>query len=278
MPSQGDDPKNGWDGYRMAAVYSVNFDNGPGIRLFYHAGQLNGTSVVQELIWNQKNDSWSKGAELLKPYPNSHLAATVDENSKILRLFFSSGNQTLSEEWLNITNTQAGYSPGKKFQMGLSTSRDAKAIDAGLDLQGLLIDNAADLAAASLFGTTYVYHYAGSDAKTGAGIRELSITGVPNSINNQEAYNNSAPLVAAPMLTVNGKTSLYQPLAVSYTAVLGATQQLYVFWADQLTGDPTTTASGFSELSQITRPIANSTWPSTGQQPIPIGSKNASPS
>ena len=115
LPSQGDDPVNDWDSYRMAAVYSVNFDDGPGIRLFYHAAQSNGTSFVQELIWNQRNDSWSKGAEISKPYPNSHLAVAVDEVSKILRLFFSSGNKTLSEEWLNITNTQAGYNSGKRL-------------------------------------------------------------------------------------------------------------------------------------------------------------------
>ena len=155
---------------------------------------------------------------------------------------------------------------------------NAKVNAIGLDLQNILDDNAADLAAAALYGTTYVYHYSGSDAKTGAGIREITITGIPNSVNNQEAYNNSAALVAAPMLTANGQTSLYQPLAVSYTSVMGVTQQLYVFWADKVTGDPTTTASGFSELSEISRPIANSTWPSAGQQPIPIGSKNASPS
>ena len=101
----------------MAAVYSVNFDDGPGIRLFYHAVQLNGTSLVQELVWNQKNDSWSRGAQLSRPYPNSHLAAAVDENSKILRVFFSSGSNTLAEEWLNITNIQDGYNPGESFDL-----------------------------------------------------------------------------------------------------------------------------------------------------------------
>ena len=112
MPEQGDDPKNDWEGYRMAAVYSVNFDDGPGARLFYHAVQLDGTSFVQEVVWNQKNDSWSKGAEIRRPYPNSHLAAAVDETSGILRLFYSSGNKTLSEDWLNTTDTKAGYSSG----------------------------------------------------------------------------------------------------------------------------------------------------------------------
>ncbi|KAL6720993.1 hypothetical protein ACLMJK_000093 [Lecanora helva] len=114
LPSQDDDPVNGWEGYRMSAVYSVNFDDGPGIRLFYHAKQLNGSSFVQELIWNQKNDSWSKGAELQDPYPNSHLAVTIDETTKILRIFYSSGDKALREEWLDITNTKAGYSLGKR--------------------------------------------------------------------------------------------------------------------------------------------------------------------
>ena len=96
----------------MAAVYSVNFDDGPGIRLYYHAMQLSGSAFVQELIWNQKNDSWSKGAELQDPYPNSHLAVAIDETSEILRIFYSSGNKTLNEKWLNISNTEAGYRPG----------------------------------------------------------------------------------------------------------------------------------------------------------------------
>jgi len=105
-------PQNNWDGYEMAAVYSPNFQDGPGIRLFYHAGAQNGTSYVQELIWSLKADAWSKGATFSKPYAYSHLAAVVDESQKILRLFFSSGGKTLSEEWLNISNIQAGYSAG----------------------------------------------------------------------------------------------------------------------------------------------------------------------
>lgn len=96
----------------MAAVYSPDFQDGPGIRLFYHAVELNGSTYVQELIWNQKNDAWSKGAQFSKPYAYSHLAAVVDESTKTLRLLFSSGGKTLSEEWLDISNIQAGYSAG----------------------------------------------------------------------------------------------------------------------------------------------------------------------
>ena len=145
-------------------------------------------------------------------------------------------------------------------------------------MEGLLYDNAADLATVSLYGTTYVYHYSAADQKAGAGIHELSITGVPNSVNNQETYILSSPVVAAPMLTVNGNTSFYQPLAASYSAVLNETQQLYVFWADKVTGDTAAPISGFRELSEISRPIANSTWPSSGVRPIPLGNRNAEPS
>ena len=138
-----------------------------------------------------------------------------------------------------------------------------------------MYDNSADIAAVSLFGTTYVYHYSASGQKAEVGIHELSITGVPNSINNQESYNLSSPLVAAPSLAVDGKTSPYQSLAASYSAVLGVSQSLYVFWADMPTGDPTATFSGFSEISQISRPTANSTWLPNSQQLVPIGTKNA---
>ena len=112
QPLQSGDPKNNWDGYRMAAVYSSNFHTGPGIRLFYHATQLDGTSFVQEMIWRQNNDSWSKGAVLSRPVPNSHLAATVDESTNILRVLFSSGDKTLSEEWIDISSSTTNYTSG----------------------------------------------------------------------------------------------------------------------------------------------------------------------
>ena len=277
LPTQTEDPKNDWESYRMAAVYSVNFNDGPGIRLFYHSRLLDGTPFVQEMIWNQKNDVWSKGAELSKPYPNSHLAATIDENAGILRVFFSSGNKTLSYYWLNITDPQAGYSTGTLHSFTLNMNISANHYLVGLDFSGLLYDNAADIAAVTLNGTTYVYHYSAADQKAEAGIHQLSITGVPNSVNNQESYNLSSPLVAAPMLTVNGETSLYQPLAVSYTAVTGLLEQVYVFWADKVTGSISANTSGFGELSMISKPIANSTWLPSSQQSISLGSQNAYP-
>ena len=112
LPAVTQDPENDWDGYRMAAVYSPNFHTGPGLRLFYHAENLTGAPFVQELIWTQSSDLWSNGAKLHNPYPNSHLAATVDESTQILRLFFSSGNNTLQEAWTSISDATGTYKNG----------------------------------------------------------------------------------------------------------------------------------------------------------------------
>ena len=112
LPAVTQDPKDEWDGYRMAAVYSGNFHTGPGLRLYYHAENLTGAPFVQELIWTQNTDSWVKGAELLNPWPNSHLAATIDESTQILRLFFSSGNNTLQEVWTSLSDPTGTYKNG----------------------------------------------------------------------------------------------------------------------------------------------------------------------
>ena len=263
----------------MAAVYSKNFHSGPGIRLFYHAEQLNGNSSVQEMVWNQRNDSWSNGAKLSSPWPNSHLAATIDESTHILRLFFSSGSQTLQESYTNISAPNDGYHNGIRNGSHKS-SVTTNIIFPGLSLQNYLDHNSADIAAVSINGTTYVYHYAPSGQTAEAGIHELTITGIPGSFKNQEAYNLSSPFVASPKLTSNGQQSLYQPLAASNTVVPGLAGGVYVFWADKITGDQSNSmgVSGFGELSEISRPFANTTWPSTGQLQIPLGDDNSQPS
>jgi len=141
-----------------------------------------------------------------------------------------------------------------------------------------LYNDAADIGAVSLFGTTYVYHYSEASQQAEAGIHELMITGMPNSIKNQETYNLSSPLVAAPYLnTSNGDFSLYQPLAASYTAVPGLTQQLFVIWADKASGYPKASVSDFSDLQEISRPLANATWESSTQMSLPLGSLNVGP-
>ena len=106
------DPKNGVGSYAMAAVYSQNFTTGPGIRLFYHAELLNGTSYVQEMVWDQANDTWTKGVQISDVWPNSKLAATIDDKNGLLRLFFTSGDQTLQEVFCNIRDPHWKYQTG----------------------------------------------------------------------------------------------------------------------------------------------------------------------
>lgn len=62
---------------------------------------------------DQKSDDWQIGQAITNVYPNSHLAATVDESHGLLRLYFSSGNLTLQEVWLNITDSKSVYNNGK---------------------------------------------------------------------------------------------------------------------------------------------------------------------
>ena len=108
-----EDPQNDFDSYRMAATYSTNFYDGPQSRLFLHQLASNGTSWVQEMIWAQGDDSWAQGHQFIDAWPNSHLAVTVDESSQTLRLFFSVGNLTLQEYFLNISEPDSTYEPGK---------------------------------------------------------------------------------------------------------------------------------------------------------------------
>jgi hypothetical protein len=96
----------------MASVYSTNFFDGPGARMFYHFLAENGTTWVQEMIWNQNSDLWSQGAVIVGPWPSSRLAAIIDETGSTLRLFYSTGNRTLQESYLNIQDANATYETG----------------------------------------------------------------------------------------------------------------------------------------------------------------------
>lgn len=153
----------------------------------------------------------------------------------------------------------------------------ALTISAGVTLDHLLDHNNADIAALSINGTTYIYHYAFSNQTSEAGIHELTITGTPGSVNNQEAYNLSSPFVVSPQLTLNKEEAFYQPIAVSNTAVPGLDPTVYVFFADKVSGDPATTATGYTELAEINRPFRNATWPSTGRLVIDLGDSNSDP-
>lgn len=97
---------------RLAAVYSEDFSTGPGARVFYHAmpDDNNQEGFVQELIWDQRGDSWSLGAKIDSPVSISQLAATID--GQALRLFYCSGSGALQESWLNMADPKASYKRG----------------------------------------------------------------------------------------------------------------------------------------------------------------------
>lgn len=107
-----DNPNNDWDGSNIAAVYSNNFPAGPGARLYYHFGKLNGSQWIQEIIWDQNTDTWEAGAALEGASPNSHIAATIDDHNKAVRVFYCSGNRTLQESWLNMSQPNGKYEAG----------------------------------------------------------------------------------------------------------------------------------------------------------------------
>ena len=252
-----DDPVNEWDGYRLAAVYSRNFAAGPQARLFYRSQATDGTNEIQELIWNHINDTWSKGASFPTAWPTSHFAASIDESTNILRLFFSIGNKTLQEYWTDITTPDTTYREG-------------------VHLPNYLAHNNADISAVSLNGTTYVYHYS-AFAKA---IREMQISGTPGNINNQESFNNTGTVVVAPAVTFDSGNATYQPLVAAKTDVIGLDPRLFVFWADNLAGINKTspTEGGYTKINQITRSRDNETWPSASTTiNIPLGDTNSNP-
>ncbi|KAL9609581.1 MAG: hypothetical protein Q9167_005654, partial [Letrouitia subvulpina] len=267
LPEKTRDPINNFDSYRMAAVYSVRFASGPGTRLFHHMQSLNGSTWVQEWIWTQSTDNWQKGQSISDVFPNSHLAATVDEENMLLRLYYSSGNLTLHEKWINISDPTSVYNDG-------------------ISIPNYLPSNDVDLAATSNNGTIYLYHY----SKIGVlGIRETAITSVPYSPNSasaqnvQESYNMTALIARPSFATVSG-TSPYQPVGASKTVVEGDgfSPSIFVFWAEKVTGDNAAmqgSVTGYSQLNELSRAADSGSWPKSGQQvTIPLGNSNTFPS
>ncbi|KAL8923290.1 MAG: hypothetical protein Q9208_004690 [Pyrenodesmia sp. 3 TL-2023] len=257
------DPINQFDSYRMAAVYSENFSNGAETRLFFHRAAANGTTWVQEWIWTKKRDDWQIGQAITNVYPNSHLAATVDERHGLLRLYFSSGNLTLQEVWLNITDPKSIYNNG-------------------FYIPKFLPQNNADLAATSLNGTTYIYHPSNIGE---LGVRELIVSGLPVSLGSssfsQESFNLSEPLVARPTLTSMEGTSPYQPLGAAVSTVdLSQGPQITVLWADQVTGHNLTSegsVAGYSRLQSIGKLVDSAVWDDNIRLTVPLGSSNSYP-
>ena len=256
LPDNDDnDPINDWDGYRLAAVYSRKFVGGPQARLFYRYQQLNGSSMIQELMWNQTGDAWLKGATFNDAWPTSHLAASIDESTNILRLFFSVGGKTLQEYWTDITTPETAYQKG-------------------ITLKNYLPHNNVDISTVSLNGTTYLYHYSAS-AKA---IRELQITGAPGNLN--EKYNSNESVVVSPASASNLGNAVYQPLVAAKTDVVGLDPSLFVFWADTTAGTSKQgeTEGGYSQINQIQRGRDDEKWPSNPSIiQVPLGEDNTPP-
>ncbi|KAL8852779.1 MAG: hypothetical protein Q9221_002409 [Calogaya cf. arnoldii] len=260
------DPINQFDGYSMAAVHSELFAAGAGTRLFYHQSSSNGTNWVQEWIWTRENDSWKTGQLIRDVYPNSKIAATVDEQNRLLRLYFSIGNLTLQESYLNISDPQGLYNNGFK-------------------LTNILPQNNADLAVTSDNGTIYIYHPANANMGT-IGVRELKVTGVPGGglLANfpQESFNLSEPLVAEPSLTSQEGTSPYSPIAASITRAQDAKlpKSVLLVFAERVVGSKPSSAdgvSGYRSLQQVSRNLTSTTWTAASPKSIPLGSENSFP-
>ncbi|KAL8819577.1 MAG: hypothetical protein Q9223_002021 [Gallowayella weberi] len=260
------DPINQFDSFSMAAVYSENFVGGAATRLFYHRSAENGTNWVQEWIWTQSTDNWRIGQAIPNVYPNSHLAATVDEENRLLRLFFSSGNLTLQEMWLNISDPNGLYNNG-------------------FTLPKILPRNDVDLAATSNNGTVYLYLPSNNGE---IGVREHIVTGIPGSLSlssgnvAQESYNLTEGLVAKPSLTSLEGTSPYLPLAASVTKAQNSRmpRSVIVFWADKVTGSKPASqgsVSGFRSLQYVSRQTRNATWVDGAQKSIRLGMSNSYP-
>ena len=146
----------------------------------------------------------------------------------------------------------------------------------GLSIPNFLPHNNADIATTSFNGTTYLYR---SLPSTNNSIHETRITGLPSTVNNQESFNLTSPLVVKPAAVANSGKAAYQPLASSKTNVTGLPTQMFVFWADSLVGmDGNKVEGGYGQMNSISRK-ANESWPlqEGSANTIPLGKNNALP-
>ena len=147
----------------------------------------------------------------------------------------------------------------------------------GLSIPNFLPHNNADIATTSFNGTTYLYR---SLPSTNNSIHETRITGLPSTVNNQESFNLTSPLVVKPAAVANSGKAAYQPLASSKTNVTGLPTQMFVFWADSLVGmDSNKVEGGYGQMNSISRMANNASWPlqEGSVNNIPLGKNNAPP-
>lgn len=259
---------------RLAAVYSSDFAGGPGARVFYHAkpAQAEGeegeeeeeegeSGWVQELVWDQRSDSWSEGAKITNVVSTSQLAATID--GQYLRLFYSTGNNTLQESWLDIKSSNGTYTPGTCFfsSDGTGWARLSREVihtcisiyadffflgATGISKSDVFTRDDAAISALSVSGSTLVYCLSQR-----TGIRELNITGTPGSDDERVEVNPSTVATADT-----------QPL-MSLGSVVGSTPeggpQVYVFRSAWLGADAVW--ERIPSIVERTRDLAEETWP-----------------
>ncbi|KAL9118017.1 MAG: hypothetical protein Q9187_005440 [Circinaria calcarea] len=250
-----EDPQdNIWDSLRMAAAYSADFYGGPQARLFYHSQADDGTRFLQEMIWTHSDDSWRYGATLTSPSANSHLAVTVDSATQTLRLFYSAGNLTLQESWLNISQADATW-------------------QTGITIPNMLAYNDANIAVVAFDGSVLIYYYA-LPVGGAVSIRELNLTGLPGSASYQNlaSFNaQSVPVVSQPQLSTNGVPCRYCPIGATVSTLTTSEPQIYVFWAEQNKSPD----SGYGALKTVSRYmgvgwVSSSVGVGIGQVTLPI--------
>ena len=241
----------------MAATYSTNFSTGPGARLFYHGSNKTDT-WIQELIWYHQNDSWAMGTAIFGADPTSHLAATIEPLSQVLRLFYSSGSGAIEEQWIDIT------APNATYQLGVR-------------IPSLLAKTSSDLAAVSTNDSTLLYYASAPNPSANITIRELELSPRPDS-----AASTSSRLVAMPDLLANDTDrtlpNTFAPLSAVLSTLDGG-QTITVMWADGVV-DP---ESGYGALRAVSR-STNASWgdvsygQAEGMVQVPLGDDNANPS
>lgn len=125
------------------------------------------------------------------------------------------------------------------------------------------------MAALDVNGSTLLYYYSNNGT---AGIQELTIAGGFGA--SASVHYNNKTIVAEPaLLSDGGALSQYTPLTAALAALPGTTPLIHVFYAD----NTVSTSSGYSRLSDVSRPVDNGTWPassygsSVGQIQLPLG-------
>ena len=240
-------PANGWGGFRLAAAYSANFSTGAGARLFYHT-ENETDHWIEEKIWHQENDTWSDGTKIYGALPGSHLSAVFESSSQALRLFYATPDNTLSESWLNISDSSAAY------QKGISISN-------------ILMNPSADITTASTSAGTFLYYASMVSTDSNITIRELKLP--KPTISNDDSASLSSLVTTCDLMAkdTGGKLpSLYVPIgAAAAPATSDQKETITVFWPEDVEDQQ----SGYGALKAFTRPIDGS-WKDGQVESLPI--------